>query len=91
MSNLQQANKKVKESTIINQQKLASEAKKTLQLSKHLESLEKMSKEMTAGSRYVVFTMCAISLSVRKDSPTFFLFSLAVGAAAMVPINRTMK
>ena len=42
LSNLQNANNKVKESTMINQQKLASEAKKTMELSKNINELKKI-------------------------------------------------
>ena len=47
LSNLQNANNKVKESTMINQQKLASEAKKTMELSKNINELKKLSNELS--------------------------------------------
>ena len=51
LNTLQSANKKVTESTIINQQKLANEAKKTKQLVQNMEKLKKMTSDMSGGNR----------------------------------------
>jgi hypothetical protein len=49
LSNLQSANNKVKESTLINQQKLANEAKKTLKLTESMNQLKTLSESMSSG------------------------------------------
>ena len=51
LSSLQTANKKVTESTIINQQKLANESKKTKALTQNLERLKTLTENMKPGSR----------------------------------------